>query len=423
MAIEPTTGRRIYDFLSKRKIFMTISSVAVLASLILMFVPGPRFGIDFAGGTNIILRFTTDVTVDEVRSAVQDLGFEDAAVQRFGGVDDGQYLVETQAVTGITAEQETSLRDAIVAQFGERVSVLIDDSSGGRIYVRLPREAYPALADDEDATMTPGEYAPEVERLTNEIFAATGRAGFENFEVSQLGSAADRRFAIQTQGLQMRIEAEFAESFGERFEAIDRIETVGPRVGQQLREDSLKAVLFSLVAILLYIAFRFDLRYAPAAVAALFHDVAITLGIFVILREEISLPIIAALLTIVGYSLNDTIVTFDRVRENLQLAGGGKVNMLELVNKSINECLSRTVLTSMTTFVAVAMIFIFGGGLIKSFALAMMIGVLVGTYSSIYIASPLLVWLDGWFEKRRKSKAEEKRLIDGPTVTKGGAVV
>jgi preprotein translocase subunit SecF len=167
-----------------------------------------------------------------------------------------------------------------------------------------------------------------------------------------------------------------------------------------------KAILLSLVCILIYIAFRFDLRYAPGAIVALFHDVMITLGVFVILQEEISLPILAALLTIVGYSLNDTIVNFDRIRENINL-GDGRESMLDLVNRSLNECLSRTILTSVTTLIAVIVIYFVGGGLIQSFALAMIIGVIVGTYSSIFVASPIMVLTANYFAQRDRSRAAE----------------
>ncbi len=190
---------------------------------------------------------------------------------------------------------------------------------------------------------------------------------------------------------------------------------MGPRVGRQLRDDGIKAVILALFFILIYIGLRFNMRFAPAAVVALFHDVVITMGILVLIREEITLTILAALLTIVGYSLNDTIVVFDRIRENV-----GSLRTKDLttvVNQSVNECLSRTLLTSITTLLAVLAIFFLGGGLIKSFALAMIIGILVGTYSSIYVASPVMIWLSNVLDARNAKQRDTKK---GKNPRRGG---
>jgi preprotein translocase subunit SecF len=179
-----------------------------------------------------------------------------------------------------------------------------------------------------------------------------------------------------------------------------RSEWVGPKVGQQLRTAGVSSLVYALLFIMLYIAVRFDLRFAPGAVVALIHDVLITMGIFTIARVEVTLATIAALLTIVGYSLNDTIVVFDRIRENL-----GKIReraLSQVVNVSINETLSRTLLTSITTLLVVSVILTVGWRTtIRDFAFALLIGVLVGTYSSIFVASPIVVWLDQRFAKKK----------------------
>ena len=169
------------------------------------------------------------------------------------------------------------------------------------------------------------------------------------------------------------------------------------------------SVIYALLGILLYVSFRFDLRYSPGAVLALVHDVSITIGIFCLFGLEFNLPIIAALLAIVGYSLNDTIVVYDRIRESLSL-GLGK-DLIDNINISVSDCLSRTVLTSVTTFLAVLSIYVFGGGIIQNFALAMLIGVVIGTYSSIYIASPAVVFMDSYLKNRAEdAHAAEKAL-------------
>ncbi len=193
---------------------------------------------------------------------------------------------------------------------------------------------------------------------------------------------------------------EAGEDFAERIAAafvgktidIRRTESVGPKIGAELKGKSLEAVLAAMFGILLYITIRFDRYYAVGAVAALVHDVLITLGIFSLLNLELDLAIIAAFLTIVGYSLNDTIVVFDRIRENVK--GKSKSDLYGIVNTSINETLNRTIITSMTTFVVVLMLFLQGGEVIKYFAFALIVGVVVGTYSSIFVASPIMAFLE-----------------------------
>jgi len=174
-----------------------------------------------------------------------------------------------------------------------------------------------------------------------------------------------------------------------------REESVGPKIGGELRTAAINSVVAALVLIVLYITVRFVFRYGIAAIIALVHDVLLTMGVFSLLNMEVSLSIIAAFLTIIGYSLNDTIVVFDRIRENMKLRR--KESYRQVINRSINECLSRTVLTSLTTFIVAGMLFLFGGPVIHDFAFALCFGVIVGTYSSMFIASPVLVW---WNERR-----------------------
>lgn len=189
-----------------------------------------------------------------------------------------------------------------------------------------------------------------------------------------------------------------------------RVEYVGPKVGAELREDGIRALLYSAIVILMYVAFRFSSRFAPGAVVAVVHDLAITAGILVLLGEEFDLRILAAMLAILGYSLNDTIIIYDRIRENMELHT--KADLEETLNLSVNQTLSRTVLTSLTTLLAVGSLYLFGGEVIQPFAKTMLIGVFVGTYSSIFIASPLLLFL----EERYGDKDGPKR--KGPGINK-----
>ena len=195
---------------------------------------------------------------------------------------------------------------------------------------------------------------------------------------------------VHMKGLSGRIKNSLAKSFGGRgaFE-VRRVETVGPTVGADLRRKALLAVLYSMIGILIYISFRFQFRFAVASIAALAHDVLITIGVFSVLNLELTLPVIAAILTIIGYSLNDTIVVFDRIRENLGKLR--KETIGELINISINQTMSRTILTSGTTLIVVLCLYFLGGEVIRGFALALLVGVLAGTYSSIYIAAPIIL--------------------------------
>ncbi|MBN2053848.1 protein translocase subunit SecF [bacterium] len=196
-----------------------------------------------------------------------------------------------------------------------------------------------------------------------------------------------------------QIETTLKEKFGENSVEIRRIEMVGPRIGEELRTSALLAIGGAIVGILIYIAFRFDLLFGIAAIIALIHDVLVTIGLLSITHKEVDLTVVAAVLTIVGYSLNDTIVVFDRIRENLRLVR--KQGYPTLINDSLNQTLNRTLLTSLTTLLVVACLFLFGGEVIHNFSFALLVGVVVGTYSSIFVASPILV---EWHSFRNKAK-------------------
>lgn len=228
--------------------------------------------------------------------------------------------------------------------------------------------------------------------------------------IQRFGYHDNNEFLIKTEkssselkGLSSKIEESLNTSYGKEGFEIRRVEVVGPKVGKDLREKGMLAMIYAIIGILIYVTWRFELRYAVGAIIALIHDVLITVGIFSLLDKEFTLSIIAALLAIIGYSLNDTIVVYDRVRENIK--GIRKQSLKDIVNSSINQVLSRTVLTSVTTLLVVLALFFLGGAVIHDFAFAMLVGILVGTYSSIFIASPtILVWesISPSKEKRRK---------------------
>jgi len=233
---------------------------------------------------------------------------------------------------------------------------------------------------------------------TEGIRDALTAIGLGNSVIQRFGYHANNEFLIKTErssseleGLSDRIAEALAEAYGTENVEIRQVEVVGPKIGKDLRQKGLLAMLYAMVGILIYITWRFELRYAVGAIMALMHDVVITVGIFSLLGKEFTLPIIAALLTIIGYSLNDTIVVYDRIRENIKAAR--KQPLKELVNTSINQTMSRTILTSGTTLLVVLALFFLGGAVIHDFAFALLVGIIVGTYSSIFVASPaVLVW-------------------------------
>ncbi len=201
--------------------------------------------------------------------------------------------------------------------------------------------------------------------------------------------------SAELQGLSVQIQSALEKTYEKGKVSIRRVEMVGPQVGKDLRSKGLKAILYAMLGILIYISWRFEFRFAVGAIVALAHDVLITLGAFSVFGKEIDLPIIAAFLAIIGYSLNDTIIVYDRIRENL--GKHNKESFSFVVNRSINETLSRTLLTSGTTLLVVLALFVLGGGVIHNFAFAMLVGVVVGTYSSIFVASPILIL---WQQKK-----------------------
>jgi preprotein translocase subunit SecF len=288
-----------FDFIGKWRVAIAIPVIIILAGLAAIPIRGLHFGIDFAGGTEVLMRFAEGSAVEEggIREVAAAAGVEDATVVRF---------------------RET----------------------GAPIF-----SLYFAGA--------PGEKAERVDALQRAL----------------------------------------AERFGSA--TVDRVEFVGPRVGAELRRDGVYSLLIAFVLILAYVSFRFSPRYAPGAVVALVHDVSVTASIFVILGWELDLGVLAALLTIIGYSVNDTIVIFDRIRETMQVRT--KSDLTEVINLSLNQTLSRTILTATTVLVAVLALLLFGGEVLWSFSMAMAIGVVVGTYSSIYIAAALLLVLETRF--------------------------
>ncbi|PID38651.1 MAG: protein translocase subunit SecF [Proteobacteria bacterium] len=273
-------------------------------------------------------------------------------------------------------------------------------------------EKAPSVAPTSAPSSAPAKKADAKKgpAVSVQLAAILRKAKIEVNQVQLFGRAEDRAFEVSLGGLGADLEKIFDKAFGKgSVKDIPQAESVGAKMGKQLRNDGIKSVLYALLLMLVYIAFRFDFRYAPGAVVALAHDVLITVGLFAITWTEFSLPVVAALLTISGYSINDTIVVYDRIRENVARLRDRKFPLV--VNASINETLSRTVLTSLTTLFTTVAIWLMGTGILKTFAFALTAGVLVGTYSSIFIASPLVVLLNERIDaaKRKAGKSTAAR--------------
>lgn len=297
---------------------------------------------------------------------------------------------EKKKLAEAPAEKKESAADAKASVDGEKADG--DKADDGEAAASKP-----VVAQSKDAKKASGDLLPERAdfKLLRELMT---KAGIAVQNVVAPGRAEDNRYEIVLGGLGQDVRKVFDGKFGAgTVTAIPQVESVGAKMGQQLRDDGVKSVLYALLLMLVYIAFRFDFRYAPGAVVALAHDVIITTGIFGALWMEFSLPVVAALLTIAGYSINDTIVVFDRIRENVARLRDRKFPLV--VNASINETLSRTLLTSLTTLFTCVSIWIVGTGVLKTFAFALTAGVLIGTYSSIFIASPLVVVLNERFAR------------------------
>jgi preprotein translocase subunit SecF len=338
------------DFLSKWKLALACSLILITVGLVGIPLRGFRMGVDFAGGTEMQVRFTGDGKVSEapIRQVLGDLGIQNASVVRVG--TSSEFLLKFQGERRIESEA-------------------------------APAPEAPAAEPGSPAPPAPAEGAEAAAPAPAEAAPAPGAAAEGARGGGEITSRTDRI---------IRLESALAEKVGPL--EVTRVEFVGPKVGADLRNDGLAALGIACLLILAYIAFRFTPRYAPGAVVALVHDLAVTSAVWIVFGLEFDLRVLAALLAVLGYSLNDTIIVYDRIRENLALHT--KSDLAEVLNRSVNETLSRTLLTSGTTMITVLALLFLGGEVVRPFALAMAIGIVVGTYSSIYIAAPILLWLE-----------------------------
>ena len=370
------------DFLGRRKYFLALSAVLAVVGLASVLAKGGlKMGIDFKGGTLVYVKFADAPDVNRIRAALTEKGLAVSTLQPFTEIGGGH---ELKIDLDLSGDQK--------------------DLANGRVRIMETLSSiYPAQGDKFDFN-TSGVDTLSEHLQQNDKVAGLGMTSEELRETAQTliafrdepphsGLVKDFSELTSVPGVNPDIMAALQEDAYAGAYAIRSVGVVGPKIGADLQDQARNATLAALAGMLIYIAFRFEWIYGVAAVVAVFHDVFITLGFFSLFDREIELPVIAGLLTVVGYSMNDSIVIFDRVRENLKLTR--RQPLEKLLNLSINQTLARTVLTSGLTLVAVLSLFLFGGEVLRGFSFALVVGVIVGTYSSVFIASPILLWWQG----------------------------
>jgi len=372
------------DFLGKKWYFLAFSLVFSVAGIFsMLFWHHIPLGVDFRGGTLVYVKYSHTPDPEAVHSDIERFGLKNARVQRYGEAGNNEVLISLDIQE--TNEQDLSKGKDEIKQALESHAVpgkqdLNNASSIGLQKYLLDKDP---LHLGTDANV---RYTAIAQTIVD--YRDKTKGGVLS-SVDELKGTADPAVIASLQ------DGFYLSDFG-----IRNVEIVGPQVGQQLRKQALLATLYSLAGMLIYLALRFEWIYGVAAVLTVFHDTLITVGIFSLLDKEVSLTVIAAILTLIGYSNNDTIVVFDRIRENIKLLR--RENLADIVNKSINQTLSRTILTAGLTFLTVLALFLFGGEVLHGFSLALVIGILIGTYSSIAIAAPILVAYQEWRTGRGK---------------------
>jgi preprotein translocase subunit SecF len=377
------------DWLGKKWYFLGFSLIFSVAGLLsILFWHHIPLGVDFKGGTLVYVKFDQTPSIDRIRSAVDGAGIHDSRIQTFGPASNNQVIVslpEKQTQESNLEAGRTTIVKALEDHYskaGATSAGKLDLDNAGRgtltdfLVEKDPEHLVNGAATDAAHT----KYAQQT-------------AAILDYRDKQHGGLIPSFDALKSVSDPAVVAALEQGTYLSGFTVIN-VEIVGPQVGQQLRKQALLATLYSLLGMLIYLWVRFELIYGVAAVVAVFHDTLITIGAFSLTNQEITLTVIAAILTLVGYSMNDTIVVFDRIRENLRLSR--REPLAELVNRSINQTLSRTVLTSGLTFLTVLSLYLFGGEVLHGFSFALVIGILIGTYSSIAVAAPMLVAWQQW---------------------------
>ena len=358
------------DFMSKRTTFYFVSATILLIGLLTIFIKGVTFGIDFKGGSEIALQFDKPVEISQVRTNVDKIGLGNVEVKTFGSSSSILLRTELQEVP-----------QDVLPIVKSHISNLIDQVQPG---------IQKSVIDSTSNSVTYSFQDPQTLQLVSDkLFQAGIQSTRKSAELTN--TALVIRISIADW-----IKETLSEKFTDNPFTVLKEDTVGPKVGKELKLDAVFAVILSLIVILIYLGFRFKFAFAIGAVLALFHDVLITMGVFVILygvipgfNLEISVSVVAAFLTLIGYSINDTVIVFDRVREQIKLHK--TIPLQENMNHAINKTMSRTIITVTTTLLSIIVLLIFGGEVLRGFAFALFIGMITGTYSSVFVASAFVL--------------------------------
>lgn len=358
------------DFMRKRSLFYVTSALIIIIGALSIIFRGLEFGIDFKGGSEIALQFSNPIEIGDIRNEIDKIGLGNVEVKTFGGS------------TGILLRTELQeIPQNVLPAVKAKIESIISNT-----YPGLQKEIIDSTYNSVTYSFTDPSTA---EVISNRLY----KAGFQTSNVSEEPTNSS---IIVRLGISDWIKENLTEKFSDNPFTVLKEEKVGPKIGQELKRDAIVAVFLSLLVILVYLGFRFKFIFAVGAVAALFHDVLITLGLFSIfygvipgLNLEITTSIVAAFLTLVGYSINDTVVVFDRVRENLKIHK--TISLEETMNRAINKTMSRTIITGLTTILTILVLMFLGGEVLRGFAFALFIGIIVGTYSSIFVASAFVL--------------------------------
>jgi preprotein translocase subunit SecF len=380
-----------YEFIGNQKYWIGLSIFLVALTFLMLPLNAYVFksrghmlnwGVDFRGGSEIVLEFSKPVEAGVVRKTLSDAGFPDADVVKYidpAGKMQWNYMVRIGAVSAFSEQQAKQIQESLAHEGGATLKKFEWSEGGDKVYLRYDKPVEP-------------------ESLKNSLKAL----GVNANQVQSFGRADENTYEVTLVGLDTEIRHALDARLGEGTVAsIPSVESVGAKAGKQLQFDGARSLLYAILLIMVYIAFRFDLRYGPGTVVALLHDAVITVGAFAVTYKEFSLTTVAAVLTIIGYSMNDTVVVFDRFRENLRKYK--RMPLGEVIDMSINEMLTRTIITSMTAVLALVALAVFGGPSLYGLSVIMLFGIAIGTYSSIYIAAPVILL---WGVKRSDEEAE-----------------
>jgi preprotein translocase subunit SecF len=385
---------KVWDFMSVRAYWIGFSLLVCVVSLVGATVwPLPTYGTDFKGGTEVEVAFTKSVDAAMIRTAVHNAGFTAPdVVSVTDPANPNRFLVRVTETSALDEHKRDELQKALCYATSEQTV-----PAG---CAEKHRATEVKFSPGGDKMTVRYDHEPDLAAVAHAIQSVPGvelRPPANNAQNPQIVSQRDHKVEIQLKskgdqlmdGLRRELGAETVP------ESPLRVEWVGPKAGKQLRDAAVKSVAIAIVFIMAYVAFRFDLRFAPGGIVALTHDALAVVGAFVFFKKEITLSTIAAVLTIVGYSINDTVVVYDRIRENLGKHRGK--TFAQIINLSVSETISRTILTAGATLLSIVAFFVWGTGVIKDFALALLVGIVAGTYSSIYVAAPLTEWIDRRF--------------------------